>query len=349
MNCNGSGNVKDDISSVSGYSLTQSNQVDHVNGVHGCAISAKVNEGAVFSTFTGIQSVLGSHLDPKQGCRQAERVEVEGKKTDARQETERWRANEREEEIIKERERKREQERGRRQKREAENQWRLTFDRLHPNKRPAAVLHAAVPAPCLHLHPPLLLPPPLPSSSSASSSSFSFHRTVIQHHLALPPPPPPPPQPHLPLTPYPHLLPSFPHHPPPPPPSPPPPPPPLSHAALPSARPAHLLPLLSGPPPPGAPWCVSPSNDLSPHDRTPLTSVHADTCRCNALAEKGTKKTLDLHHNHGSTLSVALVSRSQISRSQFSWSQFSRSQVSRSQFSWPLPQKHLHMTLFKAL
>ncbi|CAL8298344.1 unnamed protein product [Merluccius merluccius] len=173
----------------------------------------QVNEGAVFSTFTGIQSVLGSHLDPKQGCRQAERVEVEGKKTDARQETERWKANEREEEIIKERERKREQERGRRQKREAENQWRLTFDRLHPNKRPAAVLHAAVPAPCLHLHPPLLLPPPLPSSSSASSSSFSFHRTIIRHHLALPPPPPPPPQPHLPLTPYPHLLPSFPHHP----------------------------------------------------------------------------------------------------------------------------------------
>ncbi|KAJ3610091.1 hypothetical protein NHX12_022185, partial [Muraenolepis orangiensis] len=52
--------------------------------------------------------------------------------------------------------------------------WRLTFDRLHPSKRPG-ILHAAVPR--LHLHPPLLLPP---------------------HHLS--------------LAPYPHLLPSFPHH-----------------------------------------------------------------------------------------------------------------------------------------
>ncbi|CAL8254327.1 unnamed protein product [Lota lota] len=135
----------------------------------------------------------------------SKRAEVEVQRS---HETGGWRANVREEEIMKERERKREErakERGRRQEWEVENQWILTFDRLHPNKRPG-VLHAATPAPCLHLHPPLLLAPPLPSSSS-----FSFHRTVIRHHLALPPPPPPP-QHHLPLTPYPHLLPSFPPH-----------------------------------------------------------------------------------------------------------------------------------------
>ncbi|XP_059929117.1 uncharacterized protein LOC132473144 [Gadus macrocephalus] len=206
--CDGSGNVGDDISSFWGYSLTHSNQFDQVIGVQDCPLSTEDNEGVVSRPSPGMISMLGCPLEPQQGCRPAKRGAAEGKRT---QETEGWGANVREEEILKERERRQEEranEQGRRQEWEAENQWILTFDRLHPTKRPG-VLRAAVPMPCVHLHPPLLLAPPLPSSSS--SPSFSFHRTVIRHHLALPPPPPPP-QHHLPLSPYPHLLPSFPPH-----------------------------------------------------------------------------------------------------------------------------------------
>nr|XP_015800541.2 uncharacterized protein LOC107376117 [Nothobranchius furzeri] len=161
--------------------------------------------------------------------REDERVrEQQSKEEEERNQQER-RVREKQEEWEKEwvkRKEKEEKERDRRKE--------MEFEHLFSEKR----FPHHLPFQCIPLHTPLLLQPSL-----SSSSSFSIHHTFIQHHLSLLPPPS-----QLPVSSYPHLLPSFSSHL-----SPlalslspaPPPPPPLPHSFYTSSP----IPLLDGPGP----------------------------------------------------------------------------------------------------
>lgn len=156
----------------------------------------------------------------------------------------------REEERIPEMQRQEEEEKRRLERRrvkekqeEWEKEWvrrkekEMELEQLFSEKRQCYPHH--LPSQCIPLHAPLLLPPSL-----SSPSSFSFHHTFIQHHLSLLPP-----LSHLPVSSYPHLLPSFSSHLSPlalsPPPAPLPPPPPLPHSFYASSP----IPLLDAPGP----------------------------------------------------------------------------------------------------
>lgn len=186
---------------------------DYLNGncVADCNHCADVDKGRA-TNATEIVALVGTKGEEEGDVKRQRQKEEE--------QIERRKAKEKQEEWGKEWLRRKEREREDRERRKE-----MDFELVYPEKRPC--FPRALPPHCIPLHAPLLLPPSL--STSSSSSSFSFHHTFIQHHLSLLPPPS-----HLPVHPYPHLLPSFSTHlsplalnPPPAPPPPPPPPPPL--------------------------------------------------------------------------------------------------------------------------
>ncbi|XP_034538205.1 uncharacterized protein LOC117811839 [Notolabrus celidotus] len=208
-----------------------SSQCDHLNSKHVTDCHLCGFNGLSVSTArnaSNAPALMSTLQEQREDEKDLERV----RKEEEIKQMERRKVKERQEEWEKEWVRRKEKE-----KEDRERRKELDFGHFFPEKRPC--FPHPLPSHCVPFHGPLLLPPSL-----SSSSSFSLHHTIIQHHLSLLPPPS-----HLPVPPYPHLLPSFSPHlsplalnPTPAPPPPPPPPPPSFYTSTP-------IPLLDAPGP----------------------------------------------------------------------------------------------------